>query len=70
MPAPESSGKIPLASPLVMVRPEIVIVLPEPLWNTRLAALPFTDSWSAPGPVMATLLSTTSSPLVSVIVAG
>src|SRR5205085_1896731 len=57
-----------LAFPFVTVRPEIVTVRPEPIWKTRLVALPFTARFAAPGPEMVMLVLTSSSPLVSPIV--
>jgi hypothetical protein len=52
----------------VMVKPEIDTVFPEPMWNTRLFALPSTARFAVPGPEIVTLLSTSNSPLVSPIV--
>src|SRR6266571_1036669 len=64
MPPPESLG----ALPFMIVRLEIVTVLAEAMWNTRLMALPFTARLAAPGPEMVMLLFTTSSPLVNPMV--
>ena len=51
-----------------MVRPEMVTVRPEAMWNTRLWLLPFTARFSVPGPEIVTFLATSSSPLVNPIV--
>src|SRR6266481_2388240 len=55
----------PGAWPLVMVRLAMVTVLEGAMWNTRLAALPFTARLAEPGPRIVTLLVTSNSPLVS-----
>src|SRR5262245_2811401 len=52
----------------MMVRPEMVTVSPEVMWNSRLLALPFTVRFSAPGPEIVTFLATNNSPLVNPIV--
>ena len=53
-----------------MVNPEIetVIVFPDPMWNTRLFALPLIARLSAPGPEIVTFLVTSNSPLVKPMV--
>src|SRR3954467_15198074 len=51
-----------------MVRPEMVTVRPEVMWNTRLWLLPLTARLSEPGPEIVMLLITSSSPLVNPIV--
>ena len=53
--------------PFLIVRPEMVTVSPEPIWKTRLEALPSTASTSAPAALIVTLLSTSNSPLVRVM---
>src|SRR5947207_2385527 len=69
MPPPALPGnRNPLARPLATVTPEIVTTEFGVIWNTRLVALLLMVSFAAPGPRMVTLLSTNSSPLVSVIV--
>jgi hypothetical protein len=45
----------------------MVTVSPEPIWKTRLEALPSTASSSAPAALIVTLLSTNNSPLVRVM---
>ena len=45
---------------MVMVSPEMVTSLPEAMFKARLAWLAFKIRRLAPGPLMATLLSTTS----------
>ncbi|PYJ28101.1 MAG: hypothetical protein DMF24_11165 [Verrucomicrobia bacterium] len=56
------------AWPFLIMKPEIVMVLPETgVRNTRLIMLPSTASTSAPGPLIVTLVSTSSSPLVRLI---
>src|SRR5260370_42403744 len=67
MPPPELAGKLPEASPLVMVRPAMVTTEPEML-NARLAALPLTARLAGPGPRVVTLLGTSSPPLISKVV--
>src|SRR6478736_3486280 len=64
MPPPGSLPELPF----VIVRPDMVTVLPEATWNTRLLAFPFTARLLAPGPEMVMLLFTSSSPLVRPIV--
>jgi hypothetical protein len=65
MPPPPRPDK---SAPLGMVRLAMVTVVPEPKWNTRLAALPLTAKLVTPGPRMVTLLVISSSPVVSVMV--
>ena len=64
IPPPSSPTTLPLA----MVSPEMVTVFAAWTSNTRLALLPLTVITEAPGPVIVTFLSTSNSPVVSVIV--
>src|ERR1044071_7065217 len=50
--------------PLVMVRPEMVTTVFEPVRKTRLVAFPSTARFAGPGPRMVTLLVTSNSPVV------
>ena len=54
--------------PLLIVRLEMLTVMPEEILNTRLALFPLTVRLARVGPLMAMLLPITSAPLVSVIV--
>src|SRR6478672_8246302 len=58
----------PEAEPLTMLKPEISALAPSLTWKTRLAWLASTAKLFGPGPLMLTILFTTSSPLASVIV--
>src|SRR5262249_34955377 len=62
------SGELPLARPSVIVIPAMVTVTPPLISKMRLASLPLTVSWFAPGPSMSRFLVMASSPLVSVMV--
>ena len=57
----------PVALPFVIVRAEIVTVLPELMKNIRPAWWPSMDSTLAPGPLIVTLLFTVRWPLVNVM---
>ena len=51
-----------------MVRPEMVDVAPESTWNACSASFPLIVSRLAPGPLISTLVETSSVPLVRAIV--
>src|SRR5437773_1974527 len=67
IPPPKAVSHQYLALPLLMLRPEMLTTVFEPMWITRQAWLPLTARWEGPGPVMVTFLVTTSSPLVNVM---
>src|SRR5713226_2353189 len=72
---PPISKPVPLGFPLDTVKPDIVTVTPALIVKMRKSGVPpavlrFTDSMFAPGPLIVRFLSISSSPLVSVIVAG
>ena len=68
-PPPCREGSVVLvAAPSAMVRPAMVTVAWLPMSKTRLALLPLTVSWPAPGPVMVRSWLMTSWPLLSVMV--
>ena len=58
----------PGALPSQMVRPEIETVTLLEILKTRLAWLPLTTRFVAPGPTMVRLLSRTNSPVVRIMV--
>src|SRR5262245_31615865 len=67
-PALARTGELPLARPSAIVIPAMVTVRPALMSKTRLAWLPLTVSWFAPGPSMSRFLVMANSPPISVMV--